>query len=90
MRKHGLTWQERHIGGHVNAGHRVTIYGCNAMHYAVNVWTKRWGWVCFRPTTRHFGRWWHWYLYASRDGTPSAAVWGFGPGYRDYVGVTPS
>ena len=81
---------ERHFGGHINIGRRVTIYGFNAMHVAVNVRTKRWGYVCFHPTIRCFGKWWPWYFYVSPNGTPWAATYAIGPGFdgeRELVAI---
>jgi len=68
--------------GHINIGRRVTIYGDNAMHFAVNVWTHRWGYICFRPSTRRHGHWNRWYFYVSPNATPWAATWGCGPGFN--------
>lgn len=63
-----LSWWENHAGGHVNFG-PVTIYGENAMHWAVNI--RTWGgWFCFRLPLRCFGRWWPLYCYWSIDATP--------------------
>lgn len=59
--------------GHITIG-PVIIYGANAMHWAVNIKTKRWGWVCFRLPFRCFGKWWPLYFYCSPDGTPTAAT----------------
>jgi hypothetical protein len=54
---------------------RVLIYPLrSAMHGAVEVWTERWGYVCFKPPTRAFGRWWPWYFYLSPNATPWAAT----------------
>lgn len=64
--------------GHINIGRRVTIYGNNAMHYAVNIWTKRFGYICFHPTV---GKW-RWYFYLSPNATPWAATYAIGPGLR--------
>lgn len=54
-----------------------------AMHLAINVQTRRWGWVCFHPTVRVFGYRWRWYFYCSPDATPSSATYAVGPGLRD-------
>ena len=70
--------RDRIFTGHVSIG-PATIYGANAMHYAVNVRTGN-GWICFRPTTKQAGRR-PWYLYVSPDATPSSAWWGTGPGF---------
>lgn len=64
-------WQDRLFRGHVNIG-PVTIYGANAMHWAINVWWLG-HWWCFHPTTRTFGGYWRWYFYISRNGTPQSA-----------------
>jgi len=69
-----------YVGGHISMG-PVTIYGHNAMHWAINIRTKRYGSVCFRPTTiTPFGDRWQWYFYVSPNGTPWAATFAVGPG----------
>lgn len=77
---------EKTLSGHVNLG-PVTLYGANAMHWAVNVWTERWGYVCFRLPLPCFGRWWPLYFYCSPNATPWAATFMLGKGhsYRDAV-----
>jgi hypothetical protein len=71
-------WIERKLGGHVNLfGKRVTIYGANAMHWGVNISTRR-GYVCFRLPLPCFGRWWPLHLYVSPNATPWGATWGIG------------
>jgi len=73
--------RDRIFTGHLSLG-RLTIYGANAMHYAVNFSTGK-GYICARPTTgagaRH--QQWLWYLYVSPDATPGSAWWGIGPGF---------
>jgi hypothetical protein len=64
---------DKHFSGHINIGN-VTIYGRNAMHWGVNIWTKRWGYVCFRLPLRCFGQWWPLYFYVSPNATPWAAT----------------
>jgi hypothetical protein len=59
---------DRWLGGHLTIG-PVTVYGRNAMHFAVNI-RSRWGWICFKPPTRCYGVWWPWYFYISEDATP--------------------
>ena len=74
-------WMNRRLGGHVNLGKRITIYGFNAMHCAVNIRLKRY-YLCFHPTMRwYYGKSWPWYLYLSPNATPWAATWGIGPGF---------
>ena len=58
--------------GHFNIG-PITVYGANAMHYAVNI-KSRWGWICFRLPFRSFNRWWPLYFYISPDATPQRAT----------------
>lgn len=57
------------FGGHISIGN-ITIYGRNAMHWAVNIKTKKWGYVCFTLPLFCFGKWWGLYFYCSPDGTP--------------------
>lgn len=74
-----LSFAENFLGGHVTVG-PVTIYGENAMHWAVNI-RCRGGWLCFRLPVRCYGRWWPLYCYWSPNGTPWAATWwGWGKG----------
>lgn len=70
----GGSWSFRFLG------RRVTFYGRNAMHFAVNIRTKRHGWLCFQPPVRCFGVWWPWYIYFSPNATPWASTWAIGPG----------
>jgi hypothetical protein len=66
-------WQDRLFRGHVSIG-PVTVYGANAMHWAINVWALGHYW-CWHPTTRTFGGYWPWYFYLSTDATPSKACY---------------
>jgi hypothetical protein len=64
-------WQDRIFRGHITIG-RVTIYGANAMHWAVDV--RLFGtYICFHPRTRTFGGDWPAYFYVSENATPWAA-----------------
>ena len=73
---------EKYLGGHINIG-RLTIYGFNAMHVAFNYMTDK-TYLCFHPPIKCFGKWWPWYFYISRNGTPWLATWGCGPGFYRY------
>jgi hypothetical protein len=73
---------DRYLGGSLRLGPVVT-YGFNAMHVAINIRTRRWGYLCFHPTIRCFGVWWPWYFYASPNATPQAATFAIGP-WVDY------
>lgn len=64
--------------GHKSIGKRLTIYGDNAMHWGVQFWTKRWGYICFRLPFRSCGGWWPLYFYCSPNATPWAATFMLG------------
>lgn len=68
-----LSFAENFLAGHVVIG-PVTIYGENAMHWAINIRTRN-GWLCFRLPLRCFGKWWPLYCYWSPNATPDAATW---------------
>jgi hypothetical protein len=68
-----LGFAENFLGGHITIG-PITIFGENAMHWAVNIKTRR-GWFCFRLPFRCFGSWWSLYCYLSPDATPNRATW---------------
>ena len=72
----------RKLAGHVNIG-PVTAYGANAMHWGINIRTRRWGWVCFRLPFRCFGCWWPLYFYVSPNATPWAATFFLGSEVRE-------
>ena len=72
-RYQSLSFAENFLGGHVTIG-PVTIYGENAMHWAVNIKIRD-GWFCFRLPIRCFGAWWPLYCYFSPDATPTRATW---------------
>lgn len=74
-------WSLKHLSEHISFrlfGRRVTIYGANAMWFATNIHTRRWGYVCFRPPTwnQHF----RWELYVSPNATPGCSTFAIGPG----------
>lgn len=69
-------WVHRKLSGHVRMG-PVTVYGANAMHFAINVRTPL-GHVCARPTTGRGA--WRWYFYVSHNATPWGAWLAVGPG----------
>ena len=72
-------WLESHFGGHIKVG-PITIYGFNAMRVALNIRTCRWGYICFHPTIKFYGRKFPWYFYISRNATPWLATVAIGPG----------
>ena len=78
-----LSFAENFLGGHINIG-PVTIFGENAMHWAVVIRTQ-WGCLSFRLPFRCFGKWWPLYCFLSPNGTPSKATrWFWGRKARGY------
>ncbi len=69
-----LSWWENFMGGHISIG-PLTIFGENAMHWAINFHTKRWGVVCLTLPLRCFGKYWGCHIYCSPSGTPWAATY---------------
>lgn len=76
------------MGGHITIGN-VTIFGANAMSWAVNIRTKKFGYICFTlpalsrwRTTKSGKKTFEWYFYLSPNGTPWAATF-----YRGSIGA---
>lgn len=69
------------LNGHISIGKRITIYGRNSMHWAVNIRTKRFGYICFRLPFTCFGKWFPLYFYFSPNATPWAATFMIGKAY---------
>lgn len=71
------------ISSHFCIGN-LTVYGDNAMHFGCTLWTKKYGYICWRlpllcgiSDKILYGdklRWWPLYFYISRNATPWAAV----------------
>lgn len=68
------------MGGHISIGN-LTIFGSNAMNWAVNISTKKWGYICFTlPVASRFRRdrngklYFDWYFYLSPNATPWACT----------------
>jgi hypothetical protein len=72
-----LSFAENFLGGYISIG-RITIYGENAMHWGVNIKSKRYGYICFRLPFKCYGRWWPLYFYVSPNATPWAATFQIG------------
>lgn len=65
------------LSGHISIGN-IKIYGRNAMHWGCNIYTKKYGYICFRlPFTDH-KHWYPLYLYFSPNATPWAATFMLG------------
>ena len=73
-----MSFTENFLSGHVNIGKRIVIYGDNAMHWGVTIWTKRWGYICFRLPFRSHKHWWPLYFWCSPNATPWAATFMLG------------
>lgn len=65
------------LSGHINIG-KLTIYGRNAMHWGCTLYTKKYGYICWRLPFTCNGRWWPLYLYFSPNATPQAATFMLG------------
>ena len=76
-----LSWTENFLGGHLNIGKRITIFGDNAMHWVFELRTKKYGVISVRFfTTRpksHPIR-----IYFSPNGTPWACTFYYGFGKK--------
>lgn len=68
-----LSFSENFLGGAVTLG-PVTVFGENAMHWAVVINTGK-DYLSFRLPMRCFGVWWPLYCFRSPDGTPTRATW---------------
>lgn len=81
----GLSWWENFMGGHLSF-RNLTIYGSNAMCWAVNIHTKKWGYVCFTlPSMLRIRRKMSFYLYLSPNGTPWACTYYLGSDKNEYL-----
>lgn len=76
------------FSSHLSIG-PLTVFGRNAMHWAVNIKTEKYGYVCFRLPLRCFGRWWPLYLYCSPNATPWASTFMIGGYDREDRALAP-
>ena len=79
-----MNWFENFMSGHINIGN-MTIYGENAMHWAVNIRTTKYGYICFRLPFRCFGKFFPLYLYFSPNGTPWACTFYLGRDKKEKI-----
>ena len=63
--------------GHISIGN-LTIYGRNAMHWGCHLYTKKYGYICWRLPFTCDGQWYPLYLYFSPNGTPWASTFMLG------------
>lgn len=80
-----FNWWENFMSGHMNIGN-ITIYGANAMCWAVNIRTKKWGTICFTlPSIRRKRMNMEHYFYFSPNGTPSASTFYIGKDKKEKI-----
>jgi hypothetical protein len=70
-----FSWWENFMGGHINIGNRITIFGENAMHWAVEIRTKKYGVIVFTLPVKTFGKYYGCHIYCSPNGTPWACTY---------------
>ena len=70
-------FEYKFMTGHISIGN-LTVYGRNAMHWGVNLYTKKYGYICFRLPLPCDGKWWPLYFYCSPNATPWAATFMIG------------
>lgn len=68
---------DKWLGGYISF-FNITIYGRNAMRWAVNIKTKKYGYICFNLPIPVEGIVDKFYYYLSPDGTPNASTYWFG------------
>jgi hypothetical protein len=66
------------MSGHIVIGKNIVIYGRNAMHWGVTIYTKKYGYICFRLPLFCYGKWYPLYLYFSPNATPWASTFMLG------------
>ena len=80
-----MNWWENFMGGHISIG-PITIWGANAMCWAVTIHTKRWGYICFSlPSLRRKKAKLHNYFYLSPNGTPWACTYYRGGNKKEVI-----
>ena len=65
------------MSGHISIG-KLTIYGRNAMQWGCTLYTKKYGYICWRLPFTYNGKWFPLYLYFSPNATPWAATFMIG------------
>lgn len=75
-------FEHKFMTGHISIKN-LTLYGRNAMHWGGHIYTKKYGYICFRLPFRCFGHWYPLYLYCSPNATPWAATFVIGHGKDD-------
>ncbi len=81
-----LSWWENFMGGHLNIGNKITIFGSNAMCWVVNIRTKKYGYICFTlPSISEFRKRTGYHLYFSPNGTPWACTFYLGKNKEEKI-----
>jgi hypothetical protein len=70
-----LSWFENFMGGYIDIGKNITIFGENAMHWAICIRTKKYGTIVLTLPLRCFGKYWGCHIYISPNGTPWASTY---------------
>lgn len=80
-----MNWWENFMSGHISIG-PITIYGANAMNWAVNISTRKWGYICFSlPSMRRRKYKIGHYFYLSPNGTPWACTYYRGSDKKEVI-----
>lgn len=80
-----MNWWENFMSGHISIG-PITIWGANAMCWAVTIHTKRWGYICFSlPSLRRKKAKLYNYFYLSPNGTPWACTYYRGGNKKEVI-----
>ena len=77
LRKIKDYFKYKFMTGHISIG-RLTIYGRNAMHWGCHLYTKKYGYICWRLPFTCDGHCYPLYLYFSPNATPWAATFMIG------------
>jgi len=82
-----MSWWSNFASGHISLfNHKLTIYGANAINWAVNIKTKKYGYVCFTlPSISRFRSKEGFYFYCSPDATPSSSTFYIGKDKNEVV-----
>jgi hypothetical protein len=68
-----LSWWQNFMGDYLNIG-PITIFGANAMNWAVNITSKKYGFICFKLPTINNIKGKKLCFYLSPNGTPWAST----------------
>lgn len=69
-----MSWARNFLGGHLNIGKKITIFGANAMNWRAEISTKRFGYIVFTLPTWARIKKGDWEIYCSPNATPWAST----------------